>query len=237
MRRVDQDQFSVLPADTSQFYRFTFKILKLLNSLNVLKITTCFGQYGHPQALKSSRGNCCYCMCPFDAHVCCAWRVVLPVVLSCGKQKQGMVIGHLDDLWRPWWLNSGNVINYYDRNYRNVLISFFVYSPRAGTYSFDILMTTRSLAQRRCQFVNYASFNDKSILLFYLNHPRFPCCNNISYYFSSQYSNWLWAGRPRGRSSSPFRVKNYLFTTSSRPALGPIQPPIQWVPGAAFPGV
>jgi hypothetical protein len=34
-----------------------FKILKFLK---VLKITTCFGQYGHHQVLKSSGGNCCY---------------------------------------------------------------------------------------------------------------------------------------------------------------------------------
>jgi hypothetical protein len=34
------------------FHRFTFKILKLLNLLKVLKNTTCFGQYGHPQVLK-----------------------------------------------------------------------------------------------------------------------------------------------------------------------------------------
>jgi hypothetical protein len=39
------------------------------------------------------------------------------------------------------------------------------------------------------------------------------------------------------RSSSPGRVKNFLFSTSSRPALGSTQPPIQWVPGALFPGV
>jgi hypothetical protein len=26
------------------------------------------------------------------------------------------------------------------------------------------------------------------------------------------------------------------FSTSSRPALGPTQPPIQWVPAASFPG-
>jgi hypothetical protein len=33
------------------------------------------------------------------------------------------------------------------------------------------------------------------------------------------------------------RVKNFLFSTSSRPALGSTQPPTQWVPGALFPGV
>jgi hypothetical protein len=41
----------------------------------------------------------------------------------------------------------------------------------------------------------------------------------------------------RGRSSSTDRVKNFLFSTSSRPVLGPTQPPIQWVMGAVSPGV
>jgi hypothetical protein len=48
----------------------------------------------------------------------------------------------------------------------------------------------------------------------------------------SRDSDWLRAGRPRGRSSCPGRVKNFLFCTLSRPALGSTQPPIQWVPGA-----
>jgi hypothetical protein len=39
------------------------------------------------------------------------------------------------------------------------------------------------------------------------------------------------------RSSSPDRVNNFLFSTSSRPALGSNQPPIQWVPGVLSPGV
>jgi hypothetical protein len=53
----------------------------------------------------------------------------------------------------------------------------------------------------------------------------------------SQDSDWLRAGRPRGRSLSPGRVKNFLFSTSSRPALGSTQPPIQSVPGALSLGV
>jgi hypothetical protein len=38
-------------------------------------------------------------------------------------------------------------------------------------------------------------------------------------------------------SSSPGMVKNFLFSTSSRPGLGSTQPPIQWVLGALSPGV
>jgi hypothetical protein len=52
-----------------------------------------------------------------------------------------------------------------------------------------------------------------------------------------RYSDWLRAGRPSGRSSSPSRVKNFLFSTSSRPALRPTQPSVQWVPRALSPGV
>jgi hypothetical protein len=40
------------------------------------------------------------------------------------------------------------------------------------------------------------------------------------------------AGRPRGRSSSPGGENIFLFSMSSRLDLGPIQPPIQWLPRA-----
>jgi hypothetical protein len=42
----------------------------------------------------------------------------------------------------------------------------------------------------------------------------------------SRYSDWLRAERPRSRGSSPGRIKNFLFSMSSRPTLGPIQPSI-----------
>jgi hypothetical protein len=53
----------------------------------------------------------------------------------------------------------------------------------------------------------------------------------------SSYSDWLRIGRSKGLSASPGRVKNCLFSTSSRPGLGPTQPPSQWVQGALSTGV
>jgi hypothetical protein len=55
--------------------------------------------------------------------------------------------------------------------------------------------------------------------------------------YRSQDSDWLRAGWPRSRSSRPGRGKNFLFSMLSRPALGPTQSSIQWVPGALSPGV
>jgi hypothetical protein len=53
----------------------------------------------------------------------------------------------------------------------------------------------------------------------------------------SRDSDWLRAGRRSDRSSSPSKVKNFSSSMSSRPVLGPTQPPIQWVPGAVSLGV
>jgi hypothetical protein len=40
----------------------------------------------------------------------------------------------------------------------------------------------------------------------------------------------------KGRSSSPGRVNNFLFSMSSRPVMGPTHPPFQWAPGVKQPG-
>jgi hypothetical protein len=53
----------------------------------------------------------------------------------------------------------------------------------------------------------------------------------------SRYSEWLLAGRPRRRSLNLGGGKNFHFSMSSRPVLGPTQLPIQWVPGALYLGV
>jgi hypothetical protein len=74
---INYDQFTVLCANTCQFYKFTCNIFKILNFLKVLKITACFGQYGHPQVLKSSGGNCCY-----SAVIVCALPMRTCVVLG-----------------------------------------------------------------------------------------------------------------------------------------------------------
>jgi hypothetical protein len=50
-------------------------------------------------------------------------------------------------------------------------------------------------------------------------------------------SNWLRDGRPRSRSSSPGRGKNFLFSTSSWLATGSTQPPIQWLRWVLSPGL
>jgi hypothetical protein len=52
-----------------------------------------------------------------------------------------------------------------------------------------------------------------------------------------QYREWLQAGWARGRSSSPSRVKNFLFSMLSRLAPRSTQPCIQWAPEAFSPGV
>jgi hypothetical protein len=51
-----------------------------------------------------------------------------------------------------------------------------------------------------------------------------------------RYSDWIRAGRLRGRGSSPGRVKNFHFSMLWRPALGSTQPRIQLVPGVKRPG-
>jgi hypothetical protein len=51
--------------------------------------------------------------------------------------------------------------------------------------------------------------------------------------YLSRYSDGLLAGRPKNWSSIPVMgQETFLFYTASRPALGPTQAPIHWVPGA-----
>jgi hypothetical protein len=54
----------------------------------------------------------------------------------------------------------------------------------------------------------------------------------------SQYNVWLRTGRPGDLCSIPGRGERvFPLTSVSRPALGPTQPPVQWVPGVLSPGL
>jgi hypothetical protein len=52
------------------------------------------------------------------------------------------------------------------------------------------------------------------------------------------YSDWPRGGRSwRSEFESRQGLGIFLFATASRPALGPIEPPIQWIPRVLSPGV
>jgi hypothetical protein len=76
----------------------------------------------------------------------------------------------------------------------------------------------------------FSSFRSSSYFLFHcffiiFFRPFFSLFSCFLYSvrggYLSRSSDWLWAGRPRGQSSSPARVKNFLFSTLSRLAFGP----------------
>jgi hypothetical protein len=54
--------------------------------------------------------------------------------------------------------------------------------------------------------------------------------------YRSRYSDLVWAGQLRCQRSSPGGGKNFLFSMSSIPVLGPTQHPTQGVPGVQWPG-
>jgi hypothetical protein len=55
--------------------------------------------------------------------------------------------------------------------------------------------------------------------------------------YRSRDSDRIRAGRPRGRGSNPGRGEIFLFSTSSRPVLRSIQPPIAWAQKAISSGI
>jgi hypothetical protein len=99
----------------------------------------------------------------------------------------------------------------------------------------------KSVSQLLMVTFNIFDFLDSQTCLTSVRRPSL-----ISYFTSAGYTIQIknpWKdlhfneSKGRGRRSSPGRVKKFLFSTSSRQALGPTQIPIQWVPGALSPGV
>jgi hypothetical protein len=97
-------------------------------------------------------------------------------------------------------------------------LTMWLFLMSVNTHSF-------TFSQKRIPHVCFDKENCKCI-------PLFP----LEPGYHSRYSDWLQAGQPRSQSSSPGRVKNFLFSTASRLPPGPTQSPIQWIPGVKRPG-
>jgi hypothetical protein len=59
--------------------------------------------------------------------------------------------------------------------------------------------------------------------------PHLDTLNSLPNSQRSRDSDWLRAGRLMHLNSSNSTVKNFLFSTSSRPVLGPTHPPTHWI--------
>jgi hypothetical protein len=113
--------------------------------------------------------------------------------------------------------------------YCELVVAFLQYS---FVYNFTTLKIRHYFVPKSCKTGSDLKNFHLCLIYFYTSYIFYTEPG-----YRSRYSDWLGTGRPRGRSSGPGRVKNVLFFKSSRPALGPTQPPIQWVPRAHSPGV
>jgi hypothetical protein len=96
----------------------------------------------------------------------------------------------------------------------------------------DISISTKCrLAEGFCQWIYHNILWDviHFLVLYFMYTLVFGVSDRFVITF---YLFCLWAGRLRGQSSSPGRMKKVHFSVSSRLTLGSTQPPIQWVPGA-----
>jgi hypothetical protein len=85
------------------------------------------------------------------------------------------------------------------------------------------------------------SLHTKTVLWLTINVPHSFTSSNVCESESGSsvsISVWLRAGRPGDRGSIPGRgERTFPLASVSRPALGPTQRPVQWVPGVLSPGL
>jgi hypothetical protein len=99
-----------------------------------------------------------------------------------------------------------------------------------GSSFYCILETVKSInCYRLFHLINTTEINKAVIFKSYIAKRRAGIAQSVW---------WLVRGaRPRDRSSSPGKGMIFLISKSSKPVLGPIQPPLQGVPGSLSPGV
>jgi hypothetical protein len=123
-----------------------------------------------------------------------------------------------------------------------VLFSIFICHPLAYFSSFRFIGLRRCVNER-CHIKN-CDWNSSCVA----RNPLQNKCKKFAPFYSTEsvYYNEFRRSRDSvvgiatgyglddrdGRSLSPGRVKNFLFSTSSKSVLWSTRPPIQWVPGA-----
>jgi hypothetical protein len=128
-------------------------------------------------------------------------------------------------------------------NFRGFIITKYILFSRN-----DSLRVFTLTPQVRSKHNNFTASNQK--IWWHSVDLRYSTLSSSDALILKIYNDFMYKGSTKGRDSSvgiatgyglddggvgvpsPGRVKNFLFSTSSSPALGSTQPPIQWVPGA-----
>jgi hypothetical protein len=116
-------------------------------------------------------------------------------------------------LWRNWWNKDWQR----KPKYSEKPCPSSTLSTTSPTFLYQVLNPGRRGGKPATDLLSYGAASVSCYFLIF----RSQYCHRHNVFRRSRDSDYLWVWRARGRSSNPGRVKNFLFSTSSRPTLGP----------------